>query len=90
MTPELYHILLKNVILFSRPQPAGLPNYEVPPPLLEPTTSAPEVHMLQKVGPESIPDDPIKMIESDGEEDEMLVDFNMDGNIFDLFNNFHI
>ena len=72
-------------------QPEDLPNYEVPPPsLLEPTTSAPEVHMLKEVGPQSILDDQIVTIESDAEEDEMLVDFNEDGNIFNLFNNFDI
>lgn len=51
--------------------------------------------MLQEVALDSI-EEPIRTIESDGEEDEMLVDFNQDGsvtedgNVFDLFNNFDI
>ena len=50
--------------------------------------------MLQEVALDSIPEEPIRTIESDGEEDEMLVDqdgsVNKDGNVFDLFNNFDI
>ena len=58
--------------------------------MVEATPSAPEIPMLQEVALDSIPDDPIRTIESDGKEDEMLVDFNEDGNVFDLFNNFDI
>ena len=44
-------------------QPEGLPNYKVPPPsLVDATTSASEIPMLQEVALDSIPDDPIRTI----------------------------
>ena len=61
-------------------QPGGLSNYHVPPVFtLDQTSSAPGDQELDDVSPQIVGDEPIKMIERDGLEEEMSVELDDDG-----------
>ena len=61
-------------------QPEGLSKYHVLPVFtLDQTSSTPDNQELDDVSPQIVGDEPIKMIESDGLEDEMSVELDDDG-----------
>ena len=61
-------------------QPEGLSNHHVPSVFtLEQTSSTQDNQELDDVSPQIVGDEPIKMIESDGLEEEMSVELDDDG-----------
>ena len=69
-------------------QPESLSNYQVPPvSTLDPTPNTPDNHKLDDVSPQIVGDESIKMIESDGLEEEMSVELD-DGSTVGLLQTF--
>ena len=70
-------------------KPEGLPNDQVPPvSTLDPTSNTPDNQELDYVSLQIVGDEPIKMIESDGLEEEMSVELDDDGSTFGLLQAF--
>ena len=60
-------------------QPEGLPYYQVPPvSTQDPTSNTPNNQELDDVSPQIVGNEPIKMIESDGLEEEISVELDDD------------
>ena len=70
-------------------QPDCLSNYKVPPvSTLDPTSNTQDNWELDDVSPQIFGDEPIKMIENDGLEEEMSVEVDDDGSTVGLLQTF--